>query len=55
MIINVNNIPEDIYLTVQYEILKVLMNNDIPYEIIRKLHIKDGDTKEIIGTEFNIK
>ena len=55
MIVNINNIPEDIYLTVRYEILKVLMNNNVPYETIRQLHIKDGDTKEIIGTEFNIK
>ena len=55
MIVKVNNIPEDKYLKIQLEILKVLMNNDIPYEIIRKLHIKDGDTKEIIGTEFNIR
>ena len=55
MIININYIPEDIYLTVRYEILKVLMNNNIPYETIRPLYIKDGDTKEVIGTEFNIK
>ena len=55
MIVKINNIPEDKYLKIQLEILKVLMNNNIPYENIRQLHIKDGNTKEIIGTEFNIK
>ena len=55
MIVNINNIPDEKYFRIKHEIMMVLMNNDIPYEIIRELDIKDGDSKDYIGIEFNIK